>query len=90
MLQKTVIKRRNKIVVGLSYEYSEEEVEEFILAKLFKDCGYTYQEIKIEMDNYRINKIAVLDKAINKLQLKVNELENNLKRVKDLKQKEEK
>ena len=88
MLQKTVIKRRNKIVVGLSYEYSEEEVEEFMLAKLFKDCGYTYQEIKIEMDNYRINKIAVLDKAINKLQLKVNELENNLKRVKDLKQKE--
>ncbi len=90
MLQKTVIKRRNKIVVGLSYEYSEEEVEEFILAKLFKDCGYTYQEIKIEMDNYRINKIAVLDKAIKKLQLKVSELENNLKRVKDLKQKEEK
>lgn len=90
MLQKTVIKRRNKIVVGLSYEYSEEEVEEFMLAKLFKDCGYTYHEIKIEMDNYRINKIAVLDKAINKLQLKVNELENNLKRVKDLKLKEEK
>lgn len=90
MLQKTVIKRRNKIVVGLTYEYSDEEVEEFILAKLFKDCGYTYQEIKFEMDNYRINKIEVLDKAINKLQSKVNELENNLKRVKDLKQKEEK
>ena len=90
MLQKLVIKRRNNVVVGLSYEYSEEEVEEFILAKLFKDCGYTYQEIKIEMDNYRINKIEVLDKAIAKLELKINILENNLKRVKDLKKKEEK
>ena len=90
MLQKLVIKRRNNVVVGLSYEYSEEEVEEFILAKLFKDCGYTYQEIKIEMDNYRINKNEVLDKAIAKLELKINILENNLKRVKDLKKKEEK
>ena len=90
MLQKLVIKRRNNVVVGLSYEYSEEEVEEFILAKLFKDCGYTYQEIKIEMDNYRINKNEVLDKAIAKLELKINILENNLKRVKDLRKKEEK
>ena len=90
MLQKLVIKRRNNVVVGLSYEYSEEEVEEFILAKLFKDCGYTYQEIKIEMDNYRINKNEGLDKAIAKLELKINILENNLKRVKDLRKKEEK
>ena len=29
MLQKTVIERKNKIVVGISYDYSEDEVEEF-------------------------------------------------------------
>ena len=48
MLQKTVIVRKNKIVVGLSYDYSDDEVEEFLLAKFFKDCGYTYPEIKME------------------------------------------
>ena len=39
MLQKTCIKRKNKIVVGISYEYTDDEVEQFILAKMFKDCG---------------------------------------------------
>lgn len=88
MLQKKVIKRRNKVTVGLSYDYLEEEVEEFLLAKLFKDCGYSYSEIKIEMDNYKVNKRAVLDKAITKLQLKINELEDNLIKVNNLKMKE--
>ena len=64
MLQKTVIQRKNKIVVGLSYDYSNEEVSLFILAKVFKDCGYTYKEIKREMDNYKVNKKEVIDKAI--------------------------
>ena len=86
MLQKTVIERKNKIVVGLSYDYSDEEVEEFFLAKFFKDCGYTYPEIKIEMDNYRKNKNEVLDKAISKMELKVNDLKNNIKRAKKLKE----
>lgn len=89
MLQKKVIQRKNKIVVGLSYDYSDEEVELFLLAKLFKDCGYTYSEIKIEMNNYKLNKIEVLDKAISKLQLKINELNNNLNKIINLKKKGE-
>lgn len=89
MLQKKVIQRKNKIVVGLSYDYSDEEVELFLLAKLFKDCGYTYSEIKKEMDNYRINKNETLDKAISKLQSRINILNDILKRIKDLKEKGE-
>ena len=89
MLQKFVIQRKNKIVVGLSYNYSEDEVEQFILAKMFKDCGYSYSEIKKEMDNYKINKIEVLDKAISKTENKIDELKEILNRVNDLKKKVE-
>ena len=89
MLQKKVIQRKNKIVVGLSYDYSDEEVEQFILAKFFKDCGYTYSEIKNEMDNYRINKNETLDKAISKLQSRINILNDILRRINDLKEKGE-
>jgi len=88
MLQKKVIERKNKIVVGIAYDYSNEEVELFLLAKLFKDCGYTYPEIKKEMDNYNTNKVEVIDKAVRKIELKMIELENNLKKVKELKEKE--
>ena len=89
MLQKKVIQRKNKIVVGLSYDYSAEEVEQFMLAKFFKDCGYTYSEIKNEMDNYRINKNETLDKAISKLQSRINILNDILRRINDLKEKGE-
>jgi len=89
MLQKKVIQRKNKIVVGLSYDYSDEEVELFLLAKLFKDCGYTYSEIKNEMNNYRINKIETLDKAISKLQSRIDTLNDILKRINDFKEKGE-
>ena len=89
MLQKTCIKRKNKIVVGISYEYTDDEVEQFILAKMFKDCGYSYPEIKKEMDNYAINKVGVLDKAISKTETKIKELEEILKRVNEFKKKVE-
>ena len=89
MLQKKVIQRKNKIVVGVSYDYSDEEVELFLLAKLFKDCGYTYSEIKNEMNNYRINRIEVLNKAIKKLQSKINNLNLNLEKIIILKEKGE-
>ena len=89
MLQKKVIQRKNKIVVGLSYDYSAEEVKQFILAKFFKDCGYTYSEIKEEMDNYRTNKIETIDKAISKLQSRIDTLNVILKRINDFKEKGE-
>ncbi len=89
MLQKTVIKRKNKIVVGISYDYSTEEVEEFLLAKFFKDCGYTYSEIKIEMERYRTNKIMVLDMAISKMKNKITKLNNNLLKAYEMKRNEE-
>lgn len=86
MLQKTVIARKNQIIVGIAYDYSTEEVEEFLLAKFFKDCGYTYPEIKKEMEMYRNNKNEVLDKAISKMELKVSELKINIKKAKELKE----
>ena len=86
MLQKTVITRKNKIVVGLSYDYSDDEVQEFMLAKFFKDCGYTYPEIKKEMDRYRKNKIEVLDEIISKMESKVEELKQIIKKAKELKE----
>ena len=89
MLQKTVIQRKNKIIVGISYDYSDDEVEQFILAKMFKDCGYNYSEIKKEMDNYKINRIEVLDKAISKTEIRIDELKETLKRVYELKKKVE-
>ena len=85
MLQKTVIQRKNKIVVGLSYEYSDDEVEQFILAKVFKDCGYTYPEIKDEMNHFKENKEQVIDKAILKASSKIEELEDVIKRLEELK-----
>ena len=88
MLQKTVILRKNKIVAGLSYDYSADEVEEFLLAKFFKDCGYTYPEIKKEIDRYKNNKIEVLDEIIIKMENKVAELERIIKKAKELKEKD--
>lgn len=86
MLQKTVIQRKNKIVVGLSYDYSDDEVEAFLLAKFFKDCGYTYPEIKIEMDRYKNNKNEVLDEIIAKMENKVEELKQIITKAKELKE----
>jgi len=88
MLQKNVIKRKNKIVVGLSYEYSDEEVEQFMLAKIFKDCGYTYSEIKKEMENYKNNKFEVIDQAIDKITIEIENLDKILETIKDLRKKE--
>ena len=85
MLQKTAIRRREDVVIGLSYDYSEEEVKEFLLAKFFKDCGYTYKEIKREMISYKVNKNEVLDKAIFKMESKVNVLEENIQKAKKMK-----
>ena len=87
MLQKTVIKRKNKIVVGISYDYSDDEVEEFLLAKMFKDCGYTYSEIKDIMDDYRNNKIEVINKAIFNLESKIRDLEIKLDNIYEFKEK---
>jgi len=87
MLQKTVIKRKNKIVVGISYDYSDDEVEEFLLAKMFKDCGYTYSEIKDIMDDYRNNKIEVINKAIFNLESKIRDLETKLDNIYEFKEK---
>ena len=86
MLQKTVIQRKNKIVVGLSYDYSDDEVEEFLLAKFFKDCGYTYPEIKKEMERYRSNKNEVLDEIISKMENKVASLKQIINKAKELKE----
>ena len=73
MLQKTCIKRKNKIVVGISYEYSDDEVQEFIVAKIFKDCGYTYSEINKILNKYRNNNTDIIDEAIIKTKNKINE-----------------
>ena len=81
------IQRKNKIVVGISYDYSNDEVEEFIVAKIFKDCGYNYSEIKILMDKYRNNNIDVIDDAIVKTKAKIKELEKALNMVYELKKK---
>ncbi len=86
MLQKTVIQRKNKIVVGISYDYSDDEVEEFLLAKFFKDCGYTYPEIKKEMERYRNNKKEVLDGIILKMESKVANLKQIIEKVSKMKE----
>lgn len=85
MLQKNVIERKNKVVVGISYDYSEKEVESFMLAKVFKDCGYTYTEIKkilLELENK--NK-EVINQAILKVKNEISELENVLNSLENIK-----
>ena len=78
MLQKKVIERKNKVIVGITYDYSDEEVELFQMAKFLKDCGYTYPEIKKEMDKYKYNKEEVLDDAIAKMENKIEDLKCNI------------
>lgn len=85
MLQKKVIERKNKVIVGITYDYSDEEVELFQIAKFFKDCGYTYPEIKKEMDKYKCNKEEVLKNAIEKMENKISDLKRNLKKAEKLK-----
>ena len=85
MLQKKVIERKNKVIVGIRYEYSDEEVELFQLAKFLKDAGYNYSEIKNEMNDYIDNKNLVLDKAILKMEKKKKELEGNIIKAKRMK-----
>ncbi len=85
MLQKLVIERKNKVVVGISYDYSEKEVESFMLAKVFKDCGYTYTEIKEILQVFNTNKIEVINKAKEKVKEKINELENVLNDLNNMK-----
>ena len=89
MLQKIVIQRKNKVVVGLSYDYSAEEVKEFMIAKILKICGYSYEEIKLEMIEYRKDETAVLDKAILKLENNIENLKKDLVVVYEFKKKEQ-
>lgn len=89
MLQKSVIQRKNKIVVGLPYDYSDDEVEQFLLAKIFKDCGYTYSEIKKEIEMYYQNQNEVINNAILKVKERMDELDNVLKELYKMKFNEE-
>lgn len=75
-------------MLGVSYDYSDDEVEEFMLAKFFKGCGYTYPEpeIKKEMERYRNNKNEVLDEIISKMESKVEDLKQVIKKAKELKE----
>lgn len=70
----------------MNYDYSDDEVEEFMLAKYFKDCGHTYPEIKKEMERYRNNKNEVLDEIISKMKSKVEDLKQVIKKAKALKE----
>lgn len=78
--------KQNSCWGGVSYDYSDDEVEEFMLAKFFKDCGYTYPEIKKEMKRYRNNKNEVLDEIISKMESKVEDLKQVIKKAKALKE----
>ena len=83
-LQKRVITRKNKCVVGIAYDYSDEEVKEFIIAKFFKDCGYDYKNIKLLIDNYKINPIEVLKEALNHMNAQISKLEENINLGKEM------
>lgn len=85
MLQKTVIKRTNKIVVGVSYDYSKEETRLFIIAKFFKDLGYTYEQIKSKMDEFSIDKEKVIDEAKKEILLRIDSLKDLLDKAEKLK-----
>ena len=83
-LQKKVILREKECHLGVSYDYSDDEVKLFILAKFFKDCGYKYIEIKEMIDLYFINKKEAINKSISKMEEDILCLENNIKRAKQL------
>ncbi len=85
-LQKNVIKRKGKIGQGIGYDYSDDEVRLFLLAKFFKDCGMQYKEILVEMERYKNNKNEVLEEVIENIKDKISFYESILETAKKLKE----
>lgn len=85
-LQKNVIKRKGKIGQGIGYDYSDDEVRLFLLAKFFKDCGMQYKEILVEMERYKNNKNEVLEEVIENIKDKISFYEGILETAKKLKE----
>lgn len=83
-LQKRVITRRNKCMIGIAYDYSDEEVNEFLIAKFLKDCGYSYDEIKNSLNVYLENPEIVINDAIKQMQDNINQMMDNIKIGKDM------
>ena len=83
-LQKKAIIRQNKVVKGISYSYSQAEVELFLLAKFFKDCGYNYNEIAEMLIHYEDNKEELLNNAIIKMVNQKEMLEKNILKAKKM------
>jgi hypothetical protein len=85
-LQKNVIKRKGKIGQGIGYDYSDDEVRLFLLAKFFKDCGMQYKEILAQMERYKNNKNEVLEEVIEDIKDKISFYEGILETAKKLKE----
>ena len=83
-LQKRVITRRNKCMIGIAYEYSDEEIEEFLIAKFLKDCGYSYEEIKDCLTKFKVHPEQVINDAIKQMQNNINQMMDNIKIGKDM------
>lgn len=92
-LQKRVIKRRNKCTIGIAYEYNDEEIEEFLIAKFLKDCGYSYNEIRNSLILYSKNPEIVIKDALTQMEKEIKRMKENINIGKDflksLKKKEE-
>ena len=77
-LQKRVITRKNKCIVGIAYEYSDDEVGEFLISKFLKDCGYSYGEIKECLTKFKTHPEQVISEALFQMQIKIEKMQNNI------------
>lgn len=77
-LQKGPIKLKNKNIMGISYDYSKEEVNYFLIAKLLKDCGFSYEAIGKSLEMYNLNKKDLLNKILEYQLNQKKELEINI------------
>ncbi len=77
-LQKRVITRKNKCMVGIAYEYSDEEVDEFMISKFLKDCGYSYSKIKDCLIKFKTHPEQVISEALFQMQIEIKKMQNNM------------
>lgn len=81
---KGIISKPQKNKYG-HFEYTNEDVDQIWIVKFFKEVGYSNNEIKDILSSKEYNEKATLDDLIDKLELKIEKLENLITVAKSIK-----
>ncbi len=75
---------KENVSSGNRYHYSSDQVNLFMLAKFFSDCGYKTKDIISKAKHYTDDKNTVLEEAIRDMENQVKKLEENIKLAKNM------